>query len=166
MKSSLKSPLKSSFLAIALSAFLLAGCAGKTAEENNQFMGAILGGAAGGYVGSQFGKGEFSKWATIAGALGGAWAGSSIAKSMNQQDQSYYQSATQQAQNTPVGQSISWYNPQSGNGGTITPTREGKDTNTGGYCREYQQTITVGGKTEKAYGTACQQPDGSWKIIN
>jgi len=33
-------------------------------------------------------------------------------------------------------------------------------------CREYQQTITVGGRTERAYGTACKQADGSWKIIN
>jgi hypothetical protein len=29
--------------------------------------------------------------------------------------------------------------------------------------REYQTTITVGGQREKAYGTACLQPDGSWR---
>lgn len=33
------------------------------------------------------------------------------------------------------------------------------------YCREYIQTITVGNKTKEAYGKACFQPDGSWKII-
>ena len=32
------------------------------------------------------------------------------------------------------------------------------------YCREYQHTVTIDGKQEKAYGTACRQPDGSWKI--
>lgn len=29
--------------------------------------------------------------------------------------------------------------------------------------REYQTTIVVGGKNVPAYGTACLQPDGSWK---
>jgi surface antigen len=30
--------------------------------------------------------------------------------------------------------------------------------------REYQTHITVGGKDVEAYGTACLQPDGSWKF--
>lgn len=32
--------------------------------------------------------------------------------------------------------------------------------------REYQTEITIGGETKPAYGTACLQPDGSWKAIN
>jgi surface antigen len=35
----------------------------------------------------------------------------------------------------------------------------------GRACREFQQKITVGGKSEDAFGTACQEPDGSWKIV-
>lgn len=34
------------------------------------------------------------------------------------------------------------------------------------YCREYTQTFTIAGKTQKGYGTACLQPDGSWQIIS
>ncbi len=34
------------------------------------------------------------------------------------------------------------------------------------YCREYQANTSVGGKKAKSYGTACRQPDGSWKIMN
>jgi hypothetical protein len=34
------------------------------------------------------------------------------------------------------------------------------------YCREYQATTTIGGQVNKSFGTACLQPDGSWKIIN
>jgi hypothetical protein len=30
--------------------------------------------------------------------------------------------------------------------------------------REYQTTITVGGRERAAYGTACMQPDGSWLL--
>lgn len=33
------------------------------------------------------------------------------------------------------------------------------------YCREYQTTTMVGGELKPSYGTACQQPDGSWKIV-
>jgi hypothetical protein len=34
------------------------------------------------------------------------------------------------------------------------------------YCREFTQTFTISGETEKGYGTACLQPDGSWKIVS
>lgn len=33
----------------------------------------------------------------------------------------------------------------------------------GQYCREYTQTVYIGGRAVEAYGTACQQPDGSWE---
>jgi hypothetical protein len=32
-------------------------------------------------------------------------------------------------------------------------------------CREFQDTVTVGGTKQRAYGTTCQQADGSWKIV-
>jgi hypothetical protein len=32
-------------------------------------------------------------------------------------------------------------------------------------CREFQDTVTVGGAQQRAYGTTCQQPDGSWRIV-
>ena len=38
-------------------------------------------------------------------------------------------------------------------------------TSSGQYCREYLQTVVIGGQQQQAYGTACRQPDGSWKII-
>ena len=63
-----------------------------------------------------------------------------------------------------TGTTSSWTNPDSGNSGTITPTKT-YQASSGEYCREYQQTVTVGGKTEQAFGTACRQPDGSWKIV-
>lgn len=31
-------------------------------------------------------------------------------------------------------------------------------------CREFQNTVIVGGKPQQAYGTTCQQADGSWQI--
>jgi hypothetical protein len=36
----------------------------------------------------------------------------------------------------------------------------------GGPCREFQETIMIGGKPQRAYGTACRQPDGTWKRVS
>ncbi|MBI1309134.1 MAG: glycine zipper 2TM domain-containing protein [Proteobacteria bacterium] len=149
---------------------LLAGLAsplvacGEQGLTNDQ-IGMGLGGVAGGFLGSQFGEGSGKVVASVAGALLGAWAGSKVAQGMTAQDQGYYNNAATKAATVPVGQEVTWYNPNSGAQGTITPVRTGQ-TSEGYACREYQQTVTIGGKTERAYGTACKQPDGSWKIIN
>lgn len=34
------------------------------------------------------------------------------------------------------------------------------------YCREYTSSATIAGKKQPTFGTACRQPDGSWRIIN
>jgi hypothetical protein len=39
-------------------------------------------------------------------------------------------------------------------------------TSSGQYCREYQAQVVVGGVARPSYGTACQQPDGSWRVVN
>jgi len=123
-----------------------------------------LGGAAGGaLLGSQFGHGTGQLVAVGIGTLLGAFVGSEIGKSLDDTDRLKAQAAAQQAYAAPIGQQVNWNNPNSGNRGTITTTRDGY-TNSGSYCREYQQTIIVGGRSERAMGTACQQPDGTWKI--
>lgn len=33
------------------------------------------------------------------------------------------------------------------------------------YCREYTQTLKIADHIQKAYGTACLQPDGSWQLM-
>lgn len=32
-------------------------------------------------------------------------------------------------------------------------------------CREYQKPVVIDGQTVNAWGTACQQPDGSWQPV-
>jgi hypothetical protein len=32
-------------------------------------------------------------------------------------------------------------------------------------CRHYQTSVAVGGATRQVTGTACLQPDGSWRVI-
>lgn len=35
----------------------------------------------------------------------------------------------------------------------------------GAYCREYQSNAVIGGVSRPVFGTACQQPDGSWRAV-
>lgn len=144
-----------------LASLTLAGC---TEYGPKQTIGGLGGAAAGGLLGSQIGHGSGRLWATGIGAVLGAFAGSEIGASLDRADQAYAEQAASQAYMAPVGQPIQWNNPQSGNYGQIVTTRDGTAAN-GAYCREYQQTVTVGGRSQQAYGQACRQPDGSWQIV-
>ncbi len=68
------------------------------------------------------------------------------------------------ATTAPIGRLMTWNNPQTGNYGTVVPVRDGRSSS-GAYCREFQQTVTIGGQTQQGYGTACRQPDGSRRIV-
>lgn len=149
-------------LAIAALAFV-SGCTENYGTK--QTIGTLGGATAGAVVGSQFGKGDGRIAATALGTLVGAFAGSEIGKSLDRADQQAASQAMNQAYVAPVGQSIRWNNPESGNSGTVTTTNDGYSSS-GSYCREFQQTINVNGRSQTAYGVACQRPDGTWQIQN
>jgi surface antigen len=140
--------------------------AGCTTDDwgQKQTLGTGIGAVGGGLLGSQVGKGRGQLWATGAGVLLGALVGSEIGRSLDEADRAAMNNAQSQAYQAPIGEPISWNNPESGHHGTIVATRDGTSS-AGRYCREYQQTIEVGGQKQSGYGTACQQPDGSWEIV-
>lgn len=147
---------------IAVAAALLSACS--TTGGTKQTVGSVGGAIAGGVIGSQFGGGTGRLIATGVGTLLGAFMGSEMGASLDKADQMAYQQATTRAYAAPVGERVAWNNPQSGNYGSITTLRDGY-ASSGTYCREFQQTISVGGRAEQAFGTACRQPDGSWRIV-
>ena len=149
--------------AAALIVLFAAGCENSGYGEK-QTVGTVGGAAIGGLLGSQFGSGTGQLVATGAGVFIGALVGSEIGRTMDEQDRMRADQAVNQAHTAPVGETIAWNNPESGNFGAVTPVRDGTSTS-GLYCREFQQTITVNGRTETAYGTACREPDGTWKIV-
>ncbi len=152
--------------AVSMAALLVVSVAGcESMGGQKQTGGTLIGGAAGAIAGAQFGSGSGRIAAAAVGTLLGALVGSEVGRSLDKADLAYANQANARAQTAPVGQPIQWNNPQTGNYGTITPVRDGTDTRTGAYCREFQQTVTIGGKTESAYGTACRQPDGTWKVV-
>ena len=131
---------------------------------NKQDIGTGVGAIGGGVLGSTMGRGAGRTAATIGGALLGGIIGSSIGKSLDNADLAAYNAASQRAlENAQPGQSLPWRNAQSGNSGTITPSNYYQNSQ-GQYCREYNQTIVVGGQRQDGYGKACRQPDGSWQI--
>lgn len=131
---------------------------------SKQTMGTIGGAVIGGVLGSKVGKGTGRGVAIGAGTLLGALAGSSIGASLDRADMQYYNQASQRAfESGPAGQSFPWSNPQSGNSGSVTPYNYYETAE--GYCREYSQTISVGGQIQKGYGRACRQQDGTWQIV-
>ena len=146
-------------LSLMISLGLLMSC------ETKQQTGTLIGGAAGALLGSSFGKGSGTIAATGLGAVAGSLLGSQVGSYMDEQDKMKMQQTSQRALETAKsGHTSTWRNPDSGNKGSVTPYQAYKNSN-GQYCREYTQTITVGGKTHQGYGTACRQQDGSWKII-
>lgn len=140
----------------------LAGC--QTTGGNKQTMGTVGGGVIGGLLGSQVGGGSGSKWATGIGVLLGALAGAEIGASLDKADMMYAQQANTKAHTAPIGETISWNNPESGHGGSVTPVKDRYSNQTKKYCREYEQTIYIDGKAQTGFGTACQQNDGRWEF--
>lgn len=71
--------------------------------------------------------------------------------------------ATQDAlEHNRVGESANWSNPATGHLGTVTPTRT-LERVAGVPCRDFQQTVTMEGRTTFAYDRACRNTDGLWQ---
>jgi surface antigen len=132
-------------------------------DHEKTLIGGLGAAAAGGLIGAAFHAGPAG---VIGGALLGGLVGAAVGDRMDAADKREQSQAAQKALETaPSGKSVAWRNPDSGNNGTVTPVRTYQSPS-GQYCREYQQDITVGGQMHEAYGTACRQPDGSWKIVS
>lgn len=143
---------------------LLAGCA-NSGYGPKQAVGALAGAGAGAFAGAHVVNGKQRIAAAAVGTLLGAFLGSEVGKSLDHADELYAQKAQFQAlEATPSGAPVAWRNPDSGNTGTVTPTRTFQVAG-GEYCREFLQDATIGGQSQKVYGTACRSPDGQWRSM-
>src|SRR3546814_5433411 len=77
------------------------------------------------------------------------WSSDVCSSDLDKADKAAMEQASHKATTAPVGQSISWRNPDTGHSGTVTPVKEGTASN-GDYCREFQQTVTIGDKIGRA----------------
>ncbi len=180
--------LKNATLTASILTLGLAGCVENTGRTTQQDAGIAVGGLAGalagGFLGTQVGGGSGRTTAIIAGSILGGLAGGALGNRLGQQDQQLSQQATQQTlASAPVNQPVRWQNPQTGAYGDVvatTPvyqqTYAAPQPTAANYattysrpqtvdCRDYKQTIFVDNQRyETAVGTACRQPDGTWRI--
>ena len=155
-------------IAAIMTIVMLAGCQQGPGSANGgvskQDAGTVLGGVGGALLGAQVGKGSGRLVGVAAGTLLGSVLGSSIGASLDRADLAYYNKTSQRALETAApGETLPWRNPDSGHSGTVTP-QEYYQTAGGSYCREYTQTIKIGGRVEEGVGTACRNEDGTWTI--
>ena len=141
------------FLTLTLSVLILGGCA------TNQQSGTLIGGLAGAAIGSTIGDGRGQNIAIAAGAIAGSLIGSSIGQRLDEQDQSRIAYSMERNQRS------SWTNSRTGRRYTVMPAPTIASPTANRQCREFTVETEIGDRTESAYGTACRQSDGSWKIV-
>jgi len=147
-------------IAILLGLTLVTGCAYDSARQN-ETSGTLIGAAVGGLVGSQIGGGTGRLAATAAGAVLGGMIGGNVGRSMDDVDRLKTSRALEHSR---TGHTTAWRNPDTHREYAVTPTKT-YTTGRNQYCREFtMQGAKIGGRSERVYGTACRQPDGTWKM--
>ncbi len=147
-------------ITITVLSFLVSACATPGRGEQEQ-AGMVIGSVLGGVLGAQVGKGRGRTAAIIAGTMIGSAIGGNVGRSMDATDRL---KTAHTLETVRTGVHSSWRNPDTGHKYTVTPTSTYATPS--GPCREYTVDGYIGGKKEKIYGTACRQPDGSWKTTN
>jgi surface antigen len=157
-----KKPMRKRIAAPLLAMVVATGACAQMQDNPKTIGGTIIGAGAGAVAGAQFGSGEGQLAATALGTLLGAFIGNQVGQSLDRADRMYMERASQRAETAPIGQTISWENPDSGNSGTITPVRRGHNPQ-GKECREFRSSVVIDGRIEEMTGIACRRSDGLWE---
>lgn len=128
---------------------------------NRDVLGAVLGGAAGATLGSTVDKDDGRTAAVIGGTIIGVLVGGAIGRHLDNVDQNCIGQALE---HVPDGETIVWRNPDKGGTYEVTPSQTYQRSD-GRYCRDYVTEVLIDDQVQEAIGTACRQPDGSWKVM-
>lgn len=129
--------------------------------SKGNIIGSLGGAALGGIVGNQFGGGSGKGLLTAVGVVGGALAGGYVGRQMDPAD---HACVGRTLEHTPTGQTVAWHNPQKNAQYQVTPT--GNFVGSGGQpCRNFTTQAVIDGQNQQVAGTACRQPDGTWKTV-
>ena len=150
---------------VAALALPLAACSANSYGGGKQNTGTVVGALGGAAAGAAIGGKKNWWWAAGLGALAGGVVGNQVGAYLDRQDQqTSYQTANRALNSVPDGQQAKWSNPQNQTSGYTKPIETVK-TASGQTCREFETGVNVQGQTSTGTGTACRQPDGTWKII-
>lgn len=147
--------------AILLLPLLVGGCG----PNNKQGTGTVLGAVAGGAAGAAIGGGKNRIPGLAIGAVVGGIVGNEIGRQMDERDRQIAAAAEYRAlEYGQAGAPTPWNNPSTQHRGQIVPGKPYSQGNQ--YCRPYTHTIYIGGQPQTVRGTACRQPDGTWRQIS
>jgi len=143
-------------------ALALGGC---VTAGPNETIGTVAGAVVGGVIGSQFGGGVGNVIATGVGTTLGAMIGGSLGRALDERDEMLMAGAQYDAlEYAPPGAVREWRNGENGRYGSVTP---GARYQVNEYvCRDYSHTVFIDGRRELLRGTACRQPDGTWRPLD
>lgn len=120
----------------------------------------VIGGVLGGMLGNEIGGGGRGETAAIiAGTMAGAAIGGAIGRSMDTTDRLRTGMALE---NVRTGVSTTWRNPDTRTDYAVTPTRTYETSS--GPCRDFTVQSLMDGRQQQVTGTACRQPDGTWRM--
>jgi surface antigen len=130
----------------------LSGCgtASQTGNQNGGLLGLASGGASG--------DGKVAT--TIISAMNGGLVGGTVGAGLNAHEKRSALEAEYKAlEYTASGQQVAWQGDAGHSGQVVAaqPYRVGSQD-----CRQYTQTVLIGGASSTARGTACRNADGSW----
>jgi surface antigen len=128
--------------------------------------GVIAGALIGGLLGNTLGRGGGRGGATVAGVVVGGALGATLSRNLDCEDRSYAYKTYYDGFNAGrANADYQWRNPRNGNYGQFHVGNYFVDPD-GFRCTNYTQQIYVNGRPQAASGRACQQPDGTWAIVN
>jgi surface antigen len=141
---------------------LAAACGPGNKQGTGTIVGAVTGGVAGAAIAG--GKGSRGVAGAAIGAVVGGIVGNEIGRQLDERDRQMAAAAEYQAlEYGQPGAPTPWDNPESQHRGQIVPGKPYQQGNL--FCRPYTHTIYIGGRPQTARGTACRQPDGTWKAV-
>ena len=110
--------------------------------------------------GNQFGGGSGRIVATAVGALAGGIIGERIGRRLDRQSRTAALQAEYDAlESGRTGQPVEWQGSE-GTYGRVVPQQTYQVGSQN--CRRYTHTVYIDGAPERATGTACRNPDGTW----
>jgi surface antigen len=129
---------------------VLSGC-GTASQTGNQ---------SGGLLGLATGASDRKVATTIISAMNGGLVGGTVGTGLNAHEKRSALEAEYRAlEYTASGQQVAWQGDAGHSGQVVAaqPYRVGSQD-----CRQYTQTVSIGGASSTARGTACRNADGSW----
>lgn len=126
---------------------------------NRDEIGTVLGAVAGGAIGSQVADREDRPVAIVIGAVIGAVIGHEIGRSLDDRDFACVGHSLELAKD---GQRVRWVNERTGVSYVLRPLTSDRKA----ACRNFELTVSRGGKARSEKRRACRTGEGTWKMID